>query len=179
MDESQPPQLLRNISSNSNSSFTRDLNEYLDGKNFDCFSLSSSDDGAIATDFNATSRSPHIENDPGNFNFEVQLPADICRNLQDVPAKADCTYSECLDKIFIKMKAGCLFTFKLNKQSTNLQVRLILIFENSSQRENAVMRCMHHQTTEQLIYPEHIIRLVDFWEPIFSFMVAISIYKPQ
>ena len=52
---------------------------------------------------------------------------------------------------------GCLFTFKLNKRSTNLQVRLVLIFENSFQRENAVMRCMHHQTTEQLICPEHII----------------------
>ena len=56
------------------------------------------------------------------------------------------------------MKTEYLFTFKLNKRSTNVQVRLILMFENSSQRENAVMRCMHYQTTEQLICPEHIIR---------------------
>ena len=94
MDESQPPQLLRNISSNSNSSFTRDLIEYLDcKKKLDCISLSSSDIGAIPTDLNAISRSPHIEKDPGNFNFDVELPADVCRNFQDVPAKADCTYS--------------------------------------------------------------------------------------
>ena len=84
MDESQPPQLLRNIPSNSNSSLTRDLIEYLDCKNFDCISLSSSDDGAIASDLNATSRSPHFENDPGNFNFDVELPADVRRNFQDV-----------------------------------------------------------------------------------------------
>ena len=83
MDESQPPQLLRNIPSNSNS-YTGDLIEYLDCKNFDCISLFSSDDGAIASDLNATSRSPHIENDPGNFNFDVELPADVCRNFQDV-----------------------------------------------------------------------------------------------
>ena len=161
MEDSQPPQLLRNISTNSNSdSFSQDVNEYLKCESFDNFSLSSSDDGAIATESNATSRSPQIENYPGNLNFEVDLPLDICRNLQDVPAKTDCTYSNALDKIFIKLKAGCLFTFKVNRMTTDLQVRLILIFENSSQRENAVTRCMHHQTIEVLKSPDHIVRLV-------------------
>ena len=160
----EKPVLLRTLSTNSNTSsaFSQELNEFIKTENnmtidMSCLS-SSSDDGAVSTDISATGKSPDVENYAGRSEFSISLPDDIQRDIENVATKANCTYSEILDKIFIKMNVECLFTFKVNRLTSGLKVRLLPLFESSQYLQSPVVRCPYHQKEDHLTHEKHIVR---------------------
>ena len=163
----EKPVLLRAISTNSNgsSAFSQEYNEFLKSEGAACmFDMNcfSSDDGAVSTDISATGKTPCLDDYPGKLDFRIELSDDIRGEAETVTSKVNCTYSDALDKIFIKKNVLCLLTFKVNRLSSGLQVRLLPVFESSEHLECSVVRCPFHQSQDVIAHRRHIIRYVNF-----------------